>query len=47
MKIEKIEFIYADLPLVRPFQTSFRTQMLELAGQNAWQWPSRFTQVNI
>lgn len=26
MKIEKIEFIYADLPLVRPFQTSFSTQ---------------------
>jgi O-succinylbenzoate synthase len=26
MKIERIEFIYADLPLVRPFQTSFSTQ---------------------
>ncbi|MFM9142141.1 MAG: o-succinylbenzoate synthase, partial [Actinomycetota bacterium] len=26
MKIEKIEFIFADLPLVRPFQTSFSTQ---------------------
>ena len=26
MRIERVEFIYADLPLVRPFQTSFSTQ---------------------
>ncbi len=26
MKLERVEFIYADIPLVRPFQTSFSTQ---------------------